>query len=1336
LDDNKLRGDVPTIEQEISSIIVQEQGGHAKYAMNNDINILQQTDNMGKIEFNTVKVMADPQFQEAYEASLHEPLRQMKIYQENNKSFFRLDGVFKTPLYDNEWSIIKDSYNYDKDITKPFVFDSKEKGGQTIKAEYKKEFVNEYEYYFELANNNPEFFKWLDARNKRTESRSFISYVINSKIKASNIDINNYLKSNKIINLFHSVESKPHTRNYRANEQQKAILDTHEIGINNIEAFVLSSAMSSMFATLITQNIKKIGDNPIINKFEVGQNKQDFKDLDDSIIAGMFSKGSQIRNAIETGGSELNQYQRTVLDAIFQQKSFKSMAEYEISNRYGEIVINFFGNQETRTHQLENNTGIVLFNIGLVCLSYYASYIDSNTTMGIDTNQKSNLIKIISNFLATLYPKDKYPSELIRQIDGFISLLTSEVKAVHRGQNTNSNLNDIMEDVILQLLHRSFSETPTSFQIQDFFVQETLDHLISNFGLEIFYEVNDIPSLAKFLAKGFVDSAEFNKIVFKTMETTLGKNFGFNGNDLYDVLFMTTTQANVFLTNPKYNILIPCMHPEVIDIIPEEKVSVYMIGFNARIIGLVEYNKKQGIYRAQIEEDINKVSISVDEEPVFLEKEEAQERVEFLQNNTVVNEKVENVVKEFIKENPDAEKMPPDVVEDIKKMVEDQDSDGIIQDTHEHDGTFMAGVNHMDLMDFYEAMESPLYNPAMCMPEYTELFDNDKIPEDKMEYNEELRVIVDDDEEDDVEDIIQLGDYEDIDDYKLISIIDVFNNKYDDDIEKELKETVKEWKENEIKMDIDEDGKAWAIVKDEKTNNLFIIFRGTQTGAEWWNNLMGGSINLGLTIADLSLFGYSVAGKLDYLTGLISSFIKKPLNDILLKDHAGFTDTFDLYRKKLMEIVKNRTNKQTKITVMGHSRGDAFANLMTEELVDNNFQNIKYRGFAGINFRSRKSASNFDSKTIDIDIKRYYTEADPLRALNNFYKFYPTGNNILIKTKDAINLGGLAKEEPVKFNGNWAVIKDYIIDTTFGGLTKFHFSDSYKKLLKQRTNSFEYKSSKDIYSEQNENVGAWKYATSGLLGIAYIGNKYYKHWKGKKQQELNMQQIEDLTQTLTSRNYDVGQLTQLFSGSRQAWTYGDMIRLAKKLDDAGQRLDIQMKYKRSGRPTLEQRQKVSELREDMGLQPETEPVESQEVETVENQEVEPVENQEVEPVENQEVEPVENQEELEPVENQEVEPVENQELEPVESKEDVEPVENKEDVEPVENKEDVEPVENQEDVDSSEETQAPSRGRPKGKKDSVKRQRLTKEQAKRYKELRAEGKNDLQAREILFEENI
>ena len=98
----------------------------------------------------------------------------------------------------------------------------------------------------------------------------------------------------------------------------------------------------------------------------------DYTGLDDAVFSGMYPKGSQIRKAVENS-SELNEQQKKLLKAVFEQHTFKRLSEYELNNRYGEIISKFYGNKEERQHTLENNIGVVLFNVGLFIYGYFIS---------------------------------------------------------------------------------------------------------------------------------------------------------------------------------------------------------------------------------------------------------------------------------------------------------------------------------------------------------------------------------------------------------------------------------------------------------------------------------------------------------------------------------------------------------------------------------------------------------------------------------------------------------------------------------------------------------------------------------------------------------------------------------------------------------------------------------------------------------------------------------------------------------------------------------------------------------------------------------------------------
>ena len=98
--------------------------------------------------------------------------------------------------------------------------------------------------------------------------------------------------------------------------------------------------------------------------------------------------------------------------------------------------------------------------------------------------------------------------------------------------------------------------------------------MTANFGMDMYMKGGSVDGLVDFLVDGFVDSQEFNMIVKQMFQSTLGQNFPFNGNDLFDVLFMSKAQANSFLLSPKYNLMIPLIHLETLGLVSNEKVEV------------------------------------------------------------------------------------------------------------------------------------------------------------------------------------------------------------------------------------------------------------------------------------------------------------------------------------------------------------------------------------------------------------------------------------------------------------------------------------------------------------------------------------------------------------------------------------------------------------------------------------------------------------------------------------------------------------------------------------------------------------------------------------------
>ena len=119
-----------------------------------------------------------------YDAQQSVPINDVDYMVERGKDVYRLDGKYDTRLTVEEWNIIKDSYKYDQDITKKFMIKKGSFRGNEVQAEYKVDYVNEWEYYYELGQTR-DFYNWLDSRKAEQEARSFISYQLNKQREAS-----------------------------------------------------------------------------------------------------------------------------------------------------------------------------------------------------------------------------------------------------------------------------------------------------------------------------------------------------------------------------------------------------------------------------------------------------------------------------------------------------------------------------------------------------------------------------------------------------------------------------------------------------------------------------------------------------------------------------------------------------------------------------------------------------------------------------------------------------------------------------------------------------------------------------------------------------------------------------------------------------------------------------------------------------------------------------------------------------------------------------------------------------------------------------------------------
>jgi len=1004
--------------------------------MNDSINILQQTDNYGPININTTPVLPNPFYQDKYDEINAPTFAEANYYTEDGIDVLRLSD-YTTRMTVEEWEYIKESFDYDRDITKPFMI---QQGDNTFPKEYSIKYINAWEYYYELGQTR-DFYRWLDARKAGTESRSFIYYMMERQAKPSNRDKDYYDQLGYVAKALPGVEFLDQSRSYNKNDTKQEINETFELGINNISAFILSSAVCTMFCTMMMENIKKIADVPVISRFEVTE-EGDVKGLDDAVMSGMYEKGSKIRDAIENAQG-LNRVQKDILRIIFKKRSFATLKDLRIANRYGDIVFNFFGKQDSRQHQLENNTGLVIFNIGLILLGYYNSYMDSNTTMGIDTNVKSNLLKIISNALEVLYPSKKYDSELIRQIENIVSEFERDIKAKHRGENTVDNLADIMLEPVSNMVHRAFFETHTTFRIDQFFDENTMNHLTTNFGLEAYMRVKSPQSLVDFILDGFVSANEFNNMVKRMMVTTLGESFTFNANAMFDVLFFSKPQANAMLLNPKYNLIIPLIHIETIDLIPEDKVDVTMIGFQSRIVGLVEYEKKQGsVYRQAVEDDVNEVvPFYEDEQNIsFLEEADAKERV------AKINEQV---------------------------------GEQILTDVHRNDsGLYVIGENEDQAKEFYNRTNPPEVKALQNMP--TRNVDDEEDEEFKDLYRHQVMSEYEDYEE--IPDSLDIKD--EVQDWQIAGLLEFVNQNPGmerAEYENKLKDLVANWKSNEVKVVVEESSyRDYTIVKNEDSNQLFILFRGSQSNwmGDWFSNLWTGTSPLGYAY---NVFPSSIVG-----------------------NHAGFTNTYNGYKEKFMDDVRMLANQQTKIIISGHSRGGALSNLAVEDILNSGLpkENIKYRAFGNPNLRTKQSADEFNKLIEGVDYKTYHVSGDPLRLLNIYGPYHKTGKDYLIMAHESdpnynpfasieLNVLDGIKEDDEKLSGFWKYMRSRINEN--------HFTGTYKNLLFQDSHNLKYKKKNDPTFFTIQNLGV----SGGVLSSIFLGATSWVLWKRNKRMRMS-----------------------------------------------------------------------------------------------------------------------------------------------------------------------------------------------------------------------------------------
>ena len=1078
--------------------------------VNNSINVMQITESMGEVKLNQQPVKGKNlrygnnlrgsnsgllsgvgnrvAFEVSHDGSSrlsNNPNEKDMIFQtEQGRELLRLDGS-QRKLTTKEWKIINDSYLYDRDVSKPFIIDKMEDNEQDS---YAVNYNNVYEYYFEVANRNQDFFVWLDSYKMGEEGRSYVNYRVNSKLEANNVDINSYKKTGSILDLIPSVDFQPHFTNQGAQAQEKAILETHALGIEDVNAFVLVSALCSLFSNIIMENSKHIGKNKLIQKFEGGiKNNTLFEKgssktgvgggaLRDNVYTGLYKEGSQILNAIN-GSTELSQDQKAVLNSIFTQRSFSSMAEWEANNRYGEIVLKFFGNNDTRNHKLENNSGKVLFELGLIYISYYACMMDNDELMGIDLNEKSNLIKLTSEFLETLYPSQKYDHNLLIGIDNMMKVITNDVRNIKRGSVANEiTAKDLLSDVIRQFVNIAFNETPTTFNIYEFFDEELMGHISNNFGLDMYMKIGDFDSFVDFIADGFLDSQQFNQMMKSVMTSTMGDKFSFSGNEMLETLFMSEVQAQTFINNSKFNLLIPLIHPEIVGLIPPEKVQINLWGFNYKIVGLVQYDKKTPIYDTAIQDDINMKSPLVQNEPEFITEEDAEKRAGIL---------------------------------------------GVIG-THQHeDGSYMAGESHEELEVLYDRITINNGDLDYNMKHIQNISKDNFKDVIKIE-DIEHRVMVEDEEDVlKVENNFEMG--EEIDDWKYAGILEILNSQSKDiepkpqgsfrgskptegnTLEDTLKDTITDF-EN-IELIFPNEGDNYVIIVDFKNlsgketantfeksddkkekdiaSNVYVAFRGSKGFFEYedWYGDTGNLVNM-----DTKDF-YSMT-----TMGIGQS-------------HQGFKKGYDKMKTELLDNLQGVLKSDTKLHIIGHSRGTAFADMLVEDAIRiHPKDNIKYRGYGYITHRNKESADEMNRKIEGVDYMTYHIAGDPLRLLTKVLPYYSVGSNKVITgyeqgfkgnpfyAVDINTLQDIRKDDSgalqTGMEDMWKILRT--------PLASQHFITGYKNLLAQDKHEFKFK------TKQDETYNTpFSYMVAGAL--LYGGFKAYKTIQGV-QAELGVSQ--------------------------------------------------------------------------------------------------------------------------------------------------------------------------------------------------------------------------------------
>ena len=933
--------------------------------INNNINIMQQVDNMGVVDFNYVG--EDILYNEVNDNGV-------EIHTFGGKPFYRTIGGDK--ITKNEWNEISDSFDTDRDET----------GLQNAES-----------YFFEMALKYGQgFYNWLDEKNLKETGLSFIQYVDERKEEANFFDI----RDGKVKERFGGVNAK-YIRGIDNNHIRQKILDTENLGIENPATYILSASTCSMFSIMIMENIKRLADVSIITQFEKDINSGNFKKLDDLVFSGMYPEGSAIRGMIEND-EKIDDNIKNILRAIFTQRTYSSLSQFRTANRFSQQILAWFGKNEERSHVLDsNNNGKILFNIGLVCLSYYSAYMGNKATIGIDTDTKSNLLKIISTFLEVVFPATDYDGELIRNIDVLVSLFNNEIRFIPKNTSTNNGTDEMMREVIYKFLTVVMEQTDTNFMVHELFDTNTFSSLISLFNLETFRNTRDIESLTDFLVGAVIDSDSYNVAVKKMMATTLGDKFELDGTILHDVLFMEDTHANIFLNNPKYNLVIPIIHPEVIGVIPTEKIEINMFGFDVPITGIM-LKAVTNVYEDVIDEDIRAVYINKEEENVLPTEEDARKRADGL------NEAVGETIITDIEQKPDG-----------------------------------YGFSEQQLDKFYEKTMPPELKPV---DNFINNFKNAEFDSDgKLKYKQDptkiCQILEDEEDYDKAPSFAEIPD-KGSEDWVDASLVEFANNNYQNEqFETDFLNKYPNWNSDLLKFDYSEDGREVVAIKNDDKNILLFLFRGSQNRKDWKNNL--------------DAFDFFPADAMKYILDLRREKYSVDINDLYdsemyldLKGHRGYEINNIKHFKFLYDAMQNRANKKTDVRFYAHSRGNALGTYALSLFVRNGFtkDQIRYRSFGGVNWLNKEGAEKLNAQISEYDVVNYYNIVDPLRTVNEFSGYYGVGEQQIINSR----------------KGNKNMLQRSLTSISGDGI-KTHDAKNYKDLLFQKSKAFvPYRKKKDV----------------------------------------------------------------------------------------------------------------------------------------------------------------------------------------------------------------------------------------------------------------------------------